>query len=255
MARLIQVRVGNPFPSLPIVLERQKNNEEPANVEFNINLRNKVNTGLTSGNKIYIQNNIEDLQNIFKIMIKIFCNLKKNNRSKINIIAEIRNNLRNNNLFKNLYVGDPNIKPNLIVFSDNLLGKFIDQLSNKPNITNLCKLTHAVKVLVGGGNIYDTDTDTNIDINLMKILSDKYDIELLDKNSKYYNYNVDWMNSRKEFQNLVYNMLNTKTPEIFFNLISKSMTLLDSVVLSNDKYCTYKHLYNIYQDKKMKNLI
>jgi RNase H-fold protein (predicted Holliday junction resolvase) len=250
MPQFIPLGLGLPFPypSLPFVLARRK--KEPSDVEFTINMKDDTNSKLTADNILYMQKNISSLEDIFKTMIDVFCNLKKNNTNTQQIITKIKDELKNNNLFNNLIVGDPKIIPKLNAFTNSKLQNFITKLSNRSNITNLCKLTRTVNVLVGGGNKMN-----DIEINLKKILSDKYDVNTVNKDSKFYYYNVDWVNSRKEFQNLVYDLLNPKNNDIFFDLMSESMNLLDSVVLDNKKYCVYKHLYNLYQDKKMKNLI
>jgi hypothetical protein len=246
MPQFIPLGLGLPFPypSLPLVLARRK--KEPSDVEFTINMKDDTNSKKTADNILYMQKNIYSLEDIFKTMIDVFCNLKKNNTNTQQIMNKIKDELKDNNLFKTLKVGSQNVN----AFTNAKLQNFITKLSNRSNITNLCKLTRSVNVLVGGGNKIN-----DIEINLRKILSDKYDVNTVNKDSKFYYYNVDWVNSRKEFQNLVYDLLNPKNNDIFFDLMSESMNLLDSVVLDNKKYCVYKHLYNLYQDKKMKNLI
>lgn len=236
------------FPG-PVILARR----EPKDVKFNINMKAKTNSKLTNANKIDINANLTDLENFFKTIITHLCSMREDTNIG-NIIIEI-NAAAETTTFIDQFTaymiagGYPLTADEFNSKFRANLAAFITTLYNRKDISKLCRLNRSVKILVGGGN-----SSNKIDIDLKKILSEKYDIESLNKESKFYNYNVEWMNSRKEFQNLIYKLLKPKDVDMFFDSMSKSMKLLDSVVLDNKKYCVYKHLYKLYQDKKFTNL-
>jgi hypothetical protein len=233
-----------PFPPFPIPLVLA--HKEPTDVEFNINMTAKDNSKLTTELKTHINSNISGLKTLFETIIKELCDSKNLNKDILIVLDELIPQILANPVISEL--------ARKIVRGNDLIvikaSKFIQELYDRKDIKKLCSLNHSIKILVGGGN-----RSNNIDIDLKKILSEKYDIESLNKESNFYNYNVEWMNSRKEFQNLIYKLLKPKSIDMFFDSMSKSMKLLDSVVLDKNKYSVYKHLYKLYQDKKMKNSI
>ena len=242
-----------PFSSFPIPVILA--NREPKDVEFNIKMKNEKNSILTDNSIIEIKKRIKDLEVFFLAIIKILCDSKNERIDKIlkKIEDEVNSKILIADIAKYIFdnkddatITEKEIKE--IIYMKLIF--FIKELHDRKDISKLCSLNHSVKILVGGGN-----RTSNIDIDFKKILSEKYDIESLNKESNFYNYNVEWMNSRKEFQNLIYKLLKPKSIDMFFDSMSKSMKLLDSVVLDKNKYSVYKHLYKLYQDKKMKNLI